>query len=192
MRSLINTLILFVIIGNAGAILLFRLLHEAPPPKTPLGWRARVTTLAGDGSPAFRDSAQPTQAAFADPFGIVIGLDGAVYISDAGESNRIRKLAPDGVVTTFAGGSLGGEGFADGPAGQASFNTPSGLALDTSGNLYVADTGNNRIRKITPQGLVSTVAGDGTAGHVDGSAAQARFDGPIGIAVDPRGNIYVA
>ncbi len=133
----------------------------------------------GDGSPAV----------LADPFGVAVAEDGTVYVADAGNNNRIRKIAPDGHITTLAGGS---EGFADGAGAQASFNTPSGLAIDGNGNLYVADTGNNRIRKVTPEGVVSTIAGDGTAGYVDGAAAQARFDGPIGVAVDEAGNVYVA
>ncbi len=133
----------------------------------------------GDGSPAV----------LADPFGVAVAEDGTVYVADAGNNNRIRKIAPDGNITTLAGGS---EGFADGAGAQASFNTPSGLAIDGDGNLYVADTGNNRIRKVTPEGVVSTIAGDGTAGYVDGAAAQARFDGPIGVAVDEAGNVYVA
>src|ERR1700730_9601150 len=128
-------LILLVILGGATAFILFRLLRKVPPPRTPFGWRARVTTLAGDGSPAFRDAAPPAQASFADPFGSAIGLDGAVYVSDAGENNRIRKIKPDGVVTTLAGGV---EGYADGPGTQASFNTPSGLAVDSKGNVYLA------------------------------------------------------
>jgi sugar lactone lactonase YvrE len=153
---------------------------------TVLGWQAHVTTVAGDGTPAFRDG---KPASFAEPFGIVVAPDGTVYVSDAGESNRIRKIAPDGSVSTFAGAT---EGFADGPGGQAAFNTPSGLALDSLGNLYVADTSNHRIRKVTPQGSVLTIAGDGNAGYLDGPAAQARFDGPVGVAVDGNGNVYVA
>ncbi len=188
MRIPVIAIALFLIVCGSIAYILFRLTPKPPLP-TPLGWLAHVTTFAGDGSPAFRDAAQPTQAAFSDPFGIAVGSDGTVYVSDAGESNRIRKIAPDGVITTLAGYA---EGFSDGLGTQASFNTPSGLALETNGNLYVADTGNNRIRKITPEGLVSTVAGDGTAGYVDGPTAQARFDGPIGIAVDAKGNIFVA
>jgi sugar lactone lactonase YvrE len=188
MRKLILALVI-VIFCSVTAFILFRVIRKARNPPTSLGWRARVTTLAGDGSPAFRDGARPTEAAFADPFGIAIGLDGSVYVADAGESNRIRRLGPDGTVTTFAGGI---EGYADGPGTSASFNTPSALALDGSGNLFVADTGNNRVRKVTPEGVVSTVAGEGTAGHRDGPAAQAQFDAPIGIAVDGRGNVYVA
>jgi len=182
MRKLI---IAIAVLSLLGASIVYLVYRQTPLP-TPIGWKAHVTTLAGDGSPAFRDSAP---AAFSDPFGIAVTVEGIVYVADAGENNRIRKIAPDGTVTTFAGGS---EGFADGTATAASFNTPSGLALSKDGTVFVADTGNNRIRKITPEGKVSTIAGDGTAGYADGPAAQAKFNGPIGIAVDPRGNIFVA
>jgi glucose/arabinose dehydrogenase len=155
---------------------------------TPVGWRAQVTTAAGDGSPGFQDGAA-TGARFADPFGVAVAADGSVYVSDAGENNRIRKLGARGEVTTLAGGR---EGFADGVGAAASFDTPSALALDAAGNLYVADTGNNRVRKVTPEGLVTTVAGDGSAGFRDGPAAQAQFDAPVGVAVDAEGNVYVA
>ncbi|HXD33191.1 MAG TPA: NHL repeat-containing protein [Pyrinomonadaceae bacterium] len=188
MRRPAIALALIMILGGATAYILFRLSRQNLRP-TPVGWRAHVTTVAGDGSPAFRDAAQPTQAAFSDPFGIAVGLDGSLYVSDGGDNNRIRKIGPDGVVGTLAGGS---EGFADGAGSSASFNSPSGIALDASGNIFVADTGNNRIRKINPQGMVSTLAGDGTAGYIDGPASQARFDGPTGIALDPSGNIVVA
>ena len=123
-------------------------------------------TFAGDGSPR----------TLADPFGVAVAEDGTVYLTDAGDHDRIVKIPPGGGVTMFA----------------ASFNTPSGLAIDKDGNLYVADTGNNSIRKVTPEGLVSTIAGDGTAGYADGPAAQARFNGPIGVAVDKNANVYVA
>jgi len=172
-----------VLIGSTAFIVLR--LRRKPLP-SPLGWNAHVTTIAGDGSPLFRDGTQP---AFSDPFGVAAGLDGTIYVADAGESNRIRKIVPDGTVSTVAGGS---EGFSDGAGAAASFNTPSGLAISADGNLFVADTGNNRIRKITPEGQVSTVAGDGTVGYVDGPALQAQFNGPLGIAVDARGNVYVA
>jgi sugar lactone lactonase YvrE len=184
-KLLIAIALLAIIISATIAYFVFR---RRPLP-TPIGWKAHVTTLAGDGSPRFRDANPSTQAAFSDPFGVAVTGEGIIYVADAGESNRIRKITPDGTVTTFAGGS---EGFANGLTTAALFNTPSGLALDADGNLYVADTGNNRIRKITPEGQVSTVAGDGTAGYLDGPASQARFNGPIGIAVDERGNVYVA
>lgn len=160
----------------------------AEPSRTPAGWRARVSTPAGSGAPGYADGAA-RETRFADPFGIAAAPDGSVYVADAGESNRIRKVSPEGSVTTLAGGR---EGFADGVGAAASFNTPSALALDAAGNLYVADTGNNRVRKVTPEGVVTTLAGDGGAGYVDGPAAQARFDSPVGIAVDKDGNVYVA
>ncbi|HZT61019.1 MAG TPA: hypothetical protein VFA21_20610 [Pyrinomonadaceae bacterium] len=158
------------------------------PRGTTVGWRARVTILAGEGSQGFRDGAA-RGARFADPFGVAVARDGSVYVTDAGESNRIRKVSPQGEVSTLAGG---GEGFADGAGAAAQFNTPSALALDGEGNVFVADTGNNRIRKVTPDGRVTTVAGDGKVGFKDGAAAEAEFDSPVGVAVDKDGNVFVA
>ena len=184
MRKIIIAVLVLVVLGSAAAFLIYRYKHKPLP--TPIGWKANVTIIAGDGSPLIRDG---KQSAFSDPFGVAVADDGTIYVADAGESNRIRKISPDGNVTTLAGNS---EGFADGAGASASFNTPSALALGPDGNLYVADTGNNRIRKITPDGTVSTVAGNGTAGYVDGPAAQAQFNGPVGLAVSPGGDIYVA
>ncbi|SEN92115.1 NHL repeat-containing protein [Duganella sp. CF517] len=151
-------------------------------------WRARVTTIAGDGLPGMSNgSARRTR--FADPFGVVLDAAGNLYVADGGDNNSIRRIGVDGVSTTFAGAA---EGYAEGLGQAASFNTPSGLAIDGAGNLYVADTGNNAIRKITPDGKVSTLAGDGLAGDKDGRGAAARFNGPIGVAVDDGGVVYVS
>ncbi len=182
MRKLLVVILLLAI---AGAIFGYLLYRRRPLP-TPVGWRAHVSTIAGDGSPVLRDG---KQSGFSDPFGVAIAKDGTIYVADAGESNRIRKITPEGNVTTLAGG---GEGFGDGVGLSALFNTPSALAFGPDGNLFVADTGNNRIRKITPDGQVTTVAGDGTAGYVDGPVAKAQFNGPIGLAVSQGGDIYVA
>lgn len=184
MRKLVIAVIVLIILGSATAFFVYRFKNKPRP--TPIGWKAHATTIGGDGSPIVRDG---KQSGFSDPFGVAIAVDGTVYVADAGESNRIRKISPDGTVTTLAGGR---EGFADGTGTSASFNTPSALALGPDGNLYVADTGNNRIRKITPTGQVSTVGGDGNAGYVDGPAAKAQFNGPIGLSVSNGGDIYVA
>ena len=151
-------------------------------------WSARVTTIAGDGLPGMSNGSG-RRTRFADPFGVVVDKAGNLYVADGGDNNSIRRIGLDGVGTTFAGAV---EGYADGLGKAASFNTPSGLALDVAGNLYVADTGNNAIRKITPDGKVSTLAGDGLAGDTDGRGAAARFNGPIGVAVDNDGVVYVS
>lgn len=180
-----------VLLAAAGglAFVLRLALREEKPRSTPTGWRARVENFAGDGSPGVEDGDAPWRVRFREPFGVAADAGGNVYVADAGESNRIRKISPEGIVTTLAGGR---EGFADGAGAAAAFHTPSALALDREGNVYVADTGNHRIRKVTPSGEVTTLAGDGAAGYADGPAASARFDAPVGVAADREGNVYVA
>jgi sugar lactone lactonase YvrE len=158
---------------------------EAP---TRAAWTARVTPLAGDGLDGAVDGAA-LASRFSDPFGTVVDAHGKVFVADGGASNRIRRIGPDGKVITFAGASAG---FADGPGARAAFDTPSALAIDRLGNLYVADTGNNAIRKVAPDGNVSTLAGGGEPGYLDGVGRAARFNGPVGVAVDREGNVYVA
>jgi len=158
------------------------------PAATPLGWRAQVALLAGDGIEGDRVGSG-MHSRFSDPWGVAMDTGGTLYVADAGDNNRILYRWLDGVFHVLAGGR---EGFADGRGDAAAFNTPSGLALDRHGNLYVADTGNHAIRKVTAQGDVSTLAGDGVAGFADGIGRQARFDGPMGVAVDAQGRVYVA
>jgi sugar lactone lactonase YvrE len=169
------------------ALFLYLRLREKPQP-TVADWRAEVLTIAGTGAPGFADGAA-SQARFADPFGIAMDRAGNIFISDAGDNNRIRKLTPDAQISTLAGAN---EGFVDATGAAASFNTPSGLAVDEAGNLYVADTGNHAIRLVTPEGVVTTVAGDGRAGYKDGAGRAAQFNAPVGVAVDSSGNLYVA
>jgi serine/threonine protein kinase/sugar lactone lactonase YvrE len=157
-----------------------------------------VTTLAGSGDKGLVDG-RGTAAQFNAPTGLAIDSAGTLYVADT-FNHRIRKIAPDGTVTTLAGSGeqgLGGGGFADGPPGAAKFREPTGIAVDAAGNLYVADKGNNRIRKITPAGDVSTLAGSGApdaagGGFADGPSASARFNAPGAVAVDAAGNVYVA
>lgn len=146
-----------------------------------------VETWAGSGLKGVRDG-RGMDAAFSAPWGEAIDPSGNLYISD-GDGNTIRQVSRDRSVTTIVGSGAGG--FADGPARSAAFNHPSGLALDASGNLYVADYTNNRVRKIAPNGMVSTLAGNGAAGFTDGSGRSALFNHPSGLAVDRNGYVYV-
>ena len=155
-----------------------------------------VTTLAGDApepdiddtkaAGAYKDG-KGAAARFDEPSGIAVAADGVVYVADAA-NHRIRAIAVDGTVTTLAGSGVGN--FADGKGNAASFFGPRALALGTGGVLYVADTGNHRIRQVTADGTVTTVAGKGTAGIANGIAAEATFNAPRGVAVD-GGTVFV-
>ncbi len=146
-----------------------------------------VTTFAGSGLSGFQNGIG-TSATFEFPTGIAVDTLGNLYVVDQG-SGFIRKITPGAVVSTFAGGGP----QLDGQGTMASFSLPRSIAIDQSGNLYVADTYNFLIRKITPSGLVSTIAGiKGVQGSANGPGLSATFSGPSGIAVDAMGNIYVA
>jgi streptogramin lyase len=147
-----------------------------------------VTTLAGSGVAGNADG-QGTAASFSYPIGVAVDTNGNVYVADYG-NHRIRKITASGNVTTLAGS--GTAGYANGQGTAASFNAPTGIAVDTNGNVYVGDQSNNRIRKITPSGNVSTLAGSGNYAFADGQGAVASFSSPAGVAVDASGNLYVA
>jgi hypothetical protein len=149
---------------------------------------AEVSIFAGSGSSGSDDGAGAA-ASFNGATGLVVDAAGNVFVADQA-NNKIRKITAAGDVSTFAGS--GAEGFADGQGTAASFNSPTGITIDGAGNLYVADQYNFRIRKITPTGLVSTIAGNGTDGGVNGLGSGASFSSPTGVAVDSKGNLYVA
>src|SRR5215813_2697669 len=155
-----------------------------------------VATIAGGaGTPGYTDGNGP-DARFKRLSGIAVGPDDTIYIADAG-NQRIRTIRPSAgnaptvwTVSTLAGN--GTAGFADGVGAAAIFNNPQGIAVGANGVVYVADTANNRIRRIAGDGTVTTLAGDGTPGLQNGAGNQARFNAPQGIAVDGDGNVYVA
>ena len=149
-----------------------------------------VTTLAG--SPGVSGSIDDTGAAarFFHPSGVAVDTAGNAYVADS-DNNTIRKVTASGVVTTLAGRPRQ-SGSTDGTGAAARFYYPTGVAVDTSGNVYVADFYNGTIRKVTASGVVTTLAGSpGVAGSADGAGAAAQFLGPYGVAVDTAGNVYV-
>lgn len=158
----------------------------------------QVVTLAGsssgqggyvDGSGSF--------AEFNQPYGVALYGQGTIYVADAA-NNIIRAMTTIGLVSTFAGddvttsGNIPQGGYVDGNASTARFYSPSGVAVDGQGNVYVADVANNRVRKISTSGVVSTLGGNGTAGYEDGSGTATEFNYPYAVAVDGQGNVYVA
>lgn len=163
---------------------------QGPPPTTAPQASTAVTPSAGLGELGV--SSVPEQwpgPQLTAPYSVAVDAAGNVFVADT-SNHRVRKLTPTGQLTTLAGD--GTPGFADGPGATARFTNPQGVAVDTAGNLYVADAGNHRIRKISAAGVVSTLAGEGSPAFSDGPGATARFSTPVGVAVDGAGNLYVA
>jgi len=155
---------------------------------------AVITTVAGNGSESFcGDGGPATQACLAAPWGLFVDPAGNLYIADPGE-DRVRRVAPDGTITTVAGN--GSRGFCGdgGPATQACLNIPDGLFVDADRNLYISDDLNNRVRRVAPDGTITTVAGNGSSSFCGdgGPATQACLYNPHGLFVDPASNLYIA
>jgi sugar lactone lactonase YvrE len=148
-----------------------------------------VTTFVGSGERGALDGTG-TAAQLDHPQSLAFGPDGSMYVTETAIGvSRVRKVSPAGVVTTFAGGAVG---FWDASGTAAAFNRPRGIAVGADGTAYVADQFNNRVRAITPAGVVSTLAGGAEIGLVDGTGAAARFSYPWGLTLGPDGNLYVA
>jgi|GEM_PF-873542 len=158
---------------------------------TPLG---EVSTLAGNGEGGLVNDIG-SNAEFNSPEGIAIDPAGNLYVGDS-LNHRIRKITPTSLVSTFAGSGdtdYEGGGFFNGLKSDALFRYPTGIAIDSAGNFYVADTWNHSIRKISAKGIVSTLAGNGQKGFADGTGSEAQFSYPQGMAIDAKtGNLYVA
>ena len=153
-----------------------------------------ISTVAGFSTAGYSgDGGSPTSARFSSPRAVAMDAAGNLYIADAGNA-RIRKVTPNGVVSTVAGNGTPGFSGDGGPATSAQLQFPWGVAVDSAGNLYIADSANNRIRKVTPGGTISTIAGTGPNGFSGdgGPAILARFRTPRGLALDGRGNLYIA
>jgi sugar lactone lactonase YvrE len=137
-----------------------------------------------------RPGAGVTETSLVTPTSVTVDASGNAFVTNNG-NNAILKLTPAGAASVVAGhpGSAGGT---DGTAAAARFSAPRGIAIDPAGNLYVADEGNSNIRKITPAGVVTTLAGGAGAGTADGQGTTARFGAPRGLAADAKGNVYVA
>ncbi|WP_165395747.1 RICIN domain-containing protein [Streptomyces albidoflavus] len=153
-----------------------------------------ISTIAGTGAAAYGgDDGPAVKAHLRAPYAMVLDSSDALYIADA-SNHRVRVITPDGVIRTFAGTGVAGFGGDGGPAASAQLNRPQGLAMDSTGALYVADHSNHRVRKITPDGLISTVAGTGQAGFAgDGAlASSAQLRQPHSLAVDRVDALYIA
>lgn len=146
-----------------------------------------VNTIAGNGVEGYANGTS-SNAQFYRPMGMAMDANGNMYVADR-FNHVIRKVTPNGTVSTYAG-SVEGDG--DGILTNAKFKEPSGVAVDDLGNIYVADAGNNKIKKITTFGVVFTLAGTGEYGHEDGVTHMAKFDYPTGIDLDSQGNVFVA
>jgi uncharacterized protein (TIGR03437 family) len=154
----------------------------------------RITSAAGDGLRSFSGDGGPAALAqFDAPAGLAYDSKGNLFVADS-QNNRIRKISPDGIVTTVAGNALPGFAGDGGPATSAELNRPTGVAVDSKGNLYIADSGNNRVRMVFSTGIIGTLAGNGnTAFFGDGgNSVLAALNRPQGVAVDADDAVYIA
>ena len=153
-----------------------------------------ITTIAGDGTAGYSgDNGPATSAGLNLPTGVAVDSGGNVYIADTG-NNVIRKINASGSITTVAGNNAEGYSGDNGAATNATLYTPNGVAVDSAGNLYIADTNNNRIRKVSTSGTITTIAGTGTAGYTgdNGAATSATLNKPAAVVVDSTGSLYIA
>jgi sugar lactone lactonase YvrE len=159
-----------------------------------VGTNGIITTVAGGGScSGVGDGGLATNACLAGPYGVVVDASGNLFIADS-SNNRIRKVDTNGIITTVAGNGYAGYFGDGGAATDASLDWPNGVAVDGSGNLFIADTDNSVIRKVDTNGIITTMAGDGYAGCFGdgGVATNASLDLPRGVAVDTSGNLFIA
>ncbi len=153
-----------------------------------------ISTIAGNGTAGYvADGGAATATEINFPSGVAVDGSGNVYIADQG-NNRIRKVNGSGIISTIAGTGTGGYTSDGISAVSSEINSPSSITLDGSGNIYIADTYNNRVRKVNGSGIISTIAGNGTAGYTgDGFAATtAEIDSAVDVTVDASGNVYIA
>src|ERR1035438_7849247 len=153
-----------------------------------------ISTVAGSGTAGFGgDGSAATSAQLNAPFGVAVDAAGNLYIAEFG-NNRVRKVATNGNIGTLAGSGVSGFSGDNGQATSAQLNGPQGVAVDSAGNVYIADTANNRVRMVAPNGVITTVAGTGAAGVSGdgGLAINALVGNPVGLATDSVGNVYIA
>ena len=179
-------------VATLALLVLSSLLSSLPIKLTAQAAAGDISTVAGGG---VGDGGSATNASLSNPFGVAVDGGGNMYVADL-SNNRIRKVdVATGIITTVAGNGIPGFSGDGGSATSASLNFPRGVDVDSSGNIYIADTINNRIRKVTAAtGIITTVAGNGIFGFSGdgGAATSARLASPLGVDVDSSGNLYIA
>jgi len=153
-----------------------------------------ITTVAGNGqSGYFGDGGQAISAQLSAPYSVAVDGTGNLFIADY-SNNRVRRVSPNGIITTVAGNGQSGYSGDGGPATSAQLDHPYGVAVDAAGNLFIADKNNSLVRRVSPNGIITTVAGNGQSGYSGdgGPASSAQLGSPVGLAVDGAGNLFVA